>query len=133
MRYFYGSNCLRTITTFPPVKSILPQFPHNTSLKVFHKHYGHVYVLRNGKFWYNWGMAILREGQEIDVEGTKGQLMKIYNGDWAALQEITKKWNFKDEESALRFALAVLTQAEDGTLQIGDSTISPAEGLLKHE
>lgn len=78
-------------------------------------------------------MAITKDGKVTEIEGTEGQIIKIYNGDWEALKEITKKWNFLDETSALRFALAVLTKAEDGTLQIGDSTISPAEGLLKHE
>lgn len=83
--------------------------------------------------WYNGGMAITKNGQEKQIEGTLGQTVDIYNGDWEALKEITKKWNFLDETSALRFALAVLTEAEDGTLQIGDSTISPTKGLLKND
>lgn len=78
-------------------------------------------------------MAIVKDGTTTQIEGTEGQIVKIYNGDWKALKEITKKWRFKDETSALRFALAVLTQAEDGTLQIGDDTVSPSEGLLKNE
>ncbi len=78
-------------------------------------------------------MAIEAQGTEKDIKGTPGQAFDIYNGDWEALKKIAKKWKFKDESSALRFALAVLTEAEDGTLQIGDSTISPNEGLLKNE
>ena len=77
-------------------------------------------------------MAITKDGNPTTIEGSEGQIVKIYNGDWEALKEITKKWNFKDETSALRFALAVLTQAEDGTLRIGDSSVSPTEGLLKN-
>lgn len=76
-------------------------------------------------------MAIRAKGGEEKIEGTPGQVVEIYNGDWNALRALTKKWNFKDEVSALRFAIAVLTEAEDGTLQIGDSTISPTKGLLK--
>lgn len=81
--------------------------------------------------WYNEGMAIRKQGDETQIENTDGQVVEIYNGDWEALKNLTKKWNFKDEVSALRFALAVLTEAEDGTLQIGDTTISPTKGLLK--
>lgn len=76
-------------------------------------------------------MAIRKKNGETTIEGTLGQVVEIYNGDWDALKALTEKWHFKDEVSALRFALAVLTEAEDGTLQIGDSTISPTKGLLK--
>lgn len=76
-------------------------------------------------------MAIRKQGNETQIEGTSGQVIEIYNGDWSALKAATEKWNFKDEATALRFALAVLTEAEDGTLQIGDSTVSPQKGLLK--
>lgn len=78
-------------------------------------------------------MAIEKNDQEKQINGYTGQSFDIYNGDWEALKEITKKWNFKDEANALRFALAVLTEAEDGTLQIGDSAISPNRGLLNDE
>lgn len=74
-----------------------------------------------------------RNEQEEQIKGTPGQSFNIYNGDWEALKEVTKKWHFKDEASALRFALAVLAKAEDGTLQIGETSISPAEGLLKND
>ncbi len=78
-------------------------------------------------------MAIEKNEQEKQIKGALGQSFDIYNGDWEALKKITVKWKFRDESSALRFALAVLTEAEDGTLQIGDSAISPNEGLLKNE
>lgn len=76
-------------------------------------------------------MAIRKQNEERTIEGTPGQVIEIYNGDWNALKKLTEKWGFKDEVSALRFAIAVLTEAEDGTLQIGDNTISPTKGLLK--
>lgn len=42
--------------------------------------------------------------------------LEINNGDLNALNEIVKKWDFRDSESALRFALAVLTVTKPGTL-----------------
>lgn len=75
-------------------------------------------------------MAIDKQGEEQTLHGSPGQVFEVYNGDWKALKEITKKWNFKDEVAALRFALAVLTEAEDGTLQIGETIVFPKEGLL---
>lgn len=78
-------------------------------------------------------MAIETQGEEKTIKETPGQVFEIYNGDWKALKSVTEKWNFKDEASALRFALAVLVKAEDGTLQIGDDVVSPTEGLLRNE
>lgn len=76
-------------------------------------------------------MAIIKKGNEKDFNGSLGQTVDIYNGDWEALKEITKKWGFKDETSALRFALAVLTKANSGKLSIDGDIVSPAESLLK--
>lgn len=76
-------------------------------------------------------MAIIKKGNEEDFNGSLGQTVDIYNGDWEALKEITKKWGFKDETSALRFALAVLTKANSGKLSIDGDIVSPAESLLK--
>ncbi len=62
--------------------------------------------------------------------------LTINNGDLKALGEIVEKWGFKDEESALRFALAILSVTKRGALmqekQDGSSTaLQPAESLLK--
>lgn len=78
-------------------------------------------------------MAIRKQGEEKKIEGALGQVIEIYNGDWSALKDLTEKWGFKDEITALRFAIAVLTEAEDGTLQIGDNTISPTKCLLRED
>lgn len=42
--------------------------------------------------------------------------VQINNGDLNALNELVKKWGFKDKESALRFAIAVLFVNKPGTL-----------------
>lgn len=60
----------------------------------------------------------------------------INNGDLAALEAIMKTWGFKDKESALRFALAVLKQSSKDSLGIRNkdghiSLFQPSDELLK--
>lgn len=59
----------------------------------------------------------------------------INNGDLAALDRAMKKWDFKDEESLLKFSIAVLlsangkalyTKTDEGKKQ----TLSPVDTLL---
>ena len=76
-------------------------------------------------------MAITKSGEERKIEGALGQSVDIYNGDWEALKEVTKKWGFVDETSALRFALAILTKANDKNLSIDGENVSPAKSLLR--
>lgn len=76
-------------------------------------------------------MAIRKHGEEHDIQGSNGQTVDIYNGDWEALKDITKKWGLKDETSALRFALAILTLAETDGLSVNGVTTTPAESLLR--
>jgi hypothetical protein len=66
-------------------------------------------------------------------------IMAFDNGDLAALELIKKKWKFKDEESLLRFALAVLVKA-DGSSSIsvknesgGEVDLKPSTDLLLKE
>ena len=73
------------------------------------------------------------------VKETSGELiLTINNGDKKALEQITEGYKFKDGESALRFALAVLVKAvtignkklsieEDGK----NTYLAPNESLLK--
>lgn len=42
--------------------------------------------------------------------------IEINNGDLGALNEIIINWGFKDKESALRFAIAVLKVTKPGKL-----------------
>lgn len=76
-------------------------------------------------------MAITKNGEEHIISEAPGQTIDIYNGDWAALKEITTKWNFRDEESALRYALAILTLAKPGSISVNGKILDPADSLIK--
>lgn len=53
----------------------------------------------------------------IKEEADSGTLtIQLDNGDYKVLNEIVQKWRFKDRENALRFALAILSDTENGTL-----------------
>lgn len=62
--------------------------------------------------------------------------VEINNGDLKALTKITDEWDFKDIESALRYAVAVLSIAKDRKLfyETDDGNkrvIEPADSLKK--
>lgn len=63
--------------------------------------------------------------------------LKINNGDLVALKTIQEKWKFKDIESILRFAIAVLVQAEKSRVLIDQkgqpTALSPSDNLLQGE
>lgn len=53
----------------------------------------------------------------INEDENNGELtIKLDNGDYRVLKEIVEKWRFKDRENCLRFALAILSDTENGTL-----------------
>lgn len=69
-------------------------------------------------------------GGEVD----KAQFV-FDNGDLSAVEQIMAEWKFKDEESLLRFALAVLVKAKNNSITIkndagADQTLKPASDLL---
>lgn len=72
------------------------------------------------------------------LEGTPDKFsIEINNGDFQALNEIEKDWQFKDKESALRFAIAVLKVTKPGKLyQEGTDgskkSIIPTENLINN-
>lgn len=77
-------------------------------------------------------MAIKR----LDTSNTESLQLKFDNGDLKVLGLILTKWNFKDEESLLRFALAILLKAENRSVNIRDTsgsdvTLKPTDDLLK--
>lgn len=76
-------------------------------------------------------MAIKKDGSIYKIEESDAQKFSVYNGDWEALKAATEKWGLKDEESALRFALAILTIAKPGGLVINGNNMGPSESLLK--
>jgi hypothetical protein len=44
--------------------------------------------------------------------------LEIDNGDLSNMQEVIKKWNFKDEQALWRFCLSLLLSTQDKTLWI---------------
>lgn len=63
-------------------------------------------------------------------------LLKVSNGDLKALQDVKDKWGFKDEASALRFALAVIAQSEEHLVYIatkdgGKVPLTPGDNYLE--
>jgi len=74
--------------------------------------------------------------EQVAKDEIKGTLFHVDNGDLQALDQITKKWKFKDEESALRFALALMKQNEGNTIYItrpdgAKIGLQPSDELLK--
>lgn len=78
-------------------------------------------------------MAIVKISED-DAQGSRN--VEINNGDLVALNKIINEWDFKDVESALRYAVAVLAIAKDKKLfyenATGDKvTIEPADSLKR--
>ncbi len=57
--------------------------------------------------------------------------LELNNGDLKVLNDIVKKWNFLNKESAIRFALAVLATSKPGDLRNDGDVITPTDQLLK--
>lgn len=79
-------------------------------------------------------MAIIKLDENKE-RGTRN--IEINNGDLIALNKIITDWDFRDVESALRYAVAVLSVAKDKKLfyekDNGEKvTIEPAD-ILKRE
>lgn len=58
------------------------------------------------------------------------------NGDYAVLNTIKEQWQFKDDESLLRFALAILYKAGEHSVSVKDDdgsevTLKPTENMLR--
>lgn len=73
----------------------------------------------------------------INIQSDQGDSLQITinNGDLKALNDIIASWKFKDKESALRFALAILAMTSSGSLYQGkpDGTkvaLQPQEALI---
>lgn len=80
-------------------------------------------------------MAIKKISSD-DQQGTR--TVEISNGDLLALNKIIDEWDFKDIESALRYAVAVLSIAKDKKLfyekEDGEKvTIEPADSLKREQ
>lgn len=76
-------------------------------------------------------MAIIKKDETAEELS-----VTLNNGDLGALEEIVKKWRFKDKVSALRFALAALTLSKNGDLSIkkpdgSNKLLQPSDDLLE--
>ena len=66
---------------------------------------------------------------------TDGLIVVLTNGDREALQEIINKWGFLNEESFLKFAMAIMLKAEGNKIIIqsegNQASIVPNDNLLR--
>lgn len=81
-----------------------------------------------------WYMAIKRSATQVQPDNELN--LTINNGDFVALRDAMKKFGFRDEESVLRFALAVLSKSATRSLSIIDQdgvrvNLSPSTDLLR--
>jgi len=65
-------------------------------------------------------------------------ILELDNGDKKIFLEMLQKWNFKDEESLVRFALSVLKLSKDcamtiNTAEEGEIKIKPADNFVKNK
>lgn len=79
-------------------------------------------------------MAIIKR----ETPGKPGELdLSFNNGDLEALNDVIAKYNFVDEEAALRFALIVLLRPEDNSVLVKEEgklvSVTPNEKLLKEK
>jgi hypothetical protein len=63
---------------------------------------------------------------------------QIDNGDLQAIDNVISKWGFRDETSMLRFIFAVMLQAKDNIMYVGNengivSPLRPADNLLNRQ
>lgn len=70
-----------------------------------------------------------------DIHASDSVALNFDNGDYAVLNTIKQQWNFKDEESLLRFALAILYKAGEHSVSVRDETgnevtLKPTENML---
>ena len=69
-------------------------------------------------------MAIKKFENKNAVEQSDfdGVLLGLSNGDLNALSEVVSKWNFKDEENFIKFAIALMIKSgENKKIYIEDS------------
>ena len=74
----------------------------------------------------------------ITIHKTSKELtLKIDNGDLTKMEEVLKRWNFKDIQSFWRFSIRVLLETEDKGLWIKSNgsliPIAPADHSIKDQ
>lgn len=79
----------------------------------------------------------LKEVQKTDtnIATLAGILLNLDNGDLAAVDAATTKLGFKNRESLLRYALAVIAQTDTPLLYVSKGSdkiaLAPSQDLLK--
>ena len=78
-------------------------------------------------------MAIVRQ---TDQPSDDQLSLSINNGDLAALRAIRDRFDLRDEEAVLRFALAILTKSVGNTIYVEDESgtkvgLSPSNALRR--
>lgn len=71
----------------------------------------------------------------IEERTMDGILFDVNNGDLKAIMDIKEKWGFKSEADILRYALAVIRQAENKMVYIDQNGtkvgLTPSEELIE--
>ena len=83
-------------------------------------------------------MAIIRSTSISSVTPATELSLTINNGDFEALRDTVARLGFRDEESMLRFMLAVLSKSATRSVIITDQNgtklpLTPTESLLKQD
>ena len=72
---------------------------------------------------------------KIKSESNDKLILEFNNGDKEKFEQLLSDWNFKDEQSLLRFAMSVMLLTKDKTLTItteeGNEKVAPKEDSLK--
>ena len=81
-------------------------------------------------------MAIVRSSSTPSTTPATELSLTINNGDFEALRDSVARLGFKDEESILRFMLAILTKSATRSITVTDQNgskipLTPSESLLK--
>lgn len=71
----------------------------------------------------------------ISIRKDNKLTLEIDNGDYTKMEEVLKRWNFKDEQALWRFTISLLLETEDKSLWMKSEgqpiSIAPAEHSLK--
>lgn len=82
-------------------------------------------------------MSIKKVENEPLIRNPDSEYFEFFNGDLKALKDVTKKYNLKDEESFIKFAMAVFLKADDNGIKIAQGTeyltVLPTDDLLKQD
>lgn len=80
-------------------------------------------------------MAINEGALQKMTDGDDSLTITFDNGDLKALDDIQRKWRFKDKASLLKFAMAILLKSENNKIIIavenGETPVTPAKELLE--